>query len=316
MIRKAFYILLVALLGLAACDVHELPESGLGIDLSIALDFPGGMTDYTTINYTKAGAPPVPRYTVQIYRYDADGNLEKDPVWNEQFTGDRIERLDTTLNVSLSQSRFLAFAWVDYTVGGEAFYNPSSMPSIYLSDGYKGCEDAKDAFYGVLDFDLSTIRPTESVIIEEVITMRRPLAKIQFFIADQNDFLAGAGAGGTEGWKIYFSYPGFLPDAYDLTEGKTVDARQGANFEGRLELTPEGICLGYDYVFVNGTESSVTMAMTVTDASGQVIGSFPATNIPVAAGKRTLVKGDYFSGTGQGGVGIRTDFDGEINIAI
>ena len=79
--RKVPHILPVLLgLLLSACDVHELPEEGFGVTVSVALQFPDVMPTYRTLSYTKAGEAQVPRYTVQVFRYGADDRLEAEPL--------------------------------------------------------------------------------------------------------------------------------------------------------------------------------------------------------------------------------------------
>ena len=316
--RKVPHILPVLLgLLLSACDVHELPEEGFGVTVSVALQFPDVMPTYRTLSYTKAGEAQVPRYTVQVFRYGADDRLEAEPVWSEQFSGEQISRLDTTLAVPLSQQRFRVLSWVDYTAGGRAFWRADDFSKISLDGDYTGNEDGREAFCGSLELDLRDVRPREDLIIEEVIRMQRPVARVQFFVADKETFLARAGAAGLAGWRAVLSYPAFLPDSYSLLEERTVDARSGVSFEGRVEQTSSGeISIGFDYVLVNGPESAVTMALTLYDPDGKAAGSLPATNIPVARGQRTLVWGDYFTGSGGGGVAIDPGFGGDIDIEL
>lgn len=300
---------------LQGCDVHELPEGGVGIQLSLVLRYPGDMPDYQTVSITKAVPARTSRYAVQVFRYDADGVLEAEPVWGEEFRGEQITRLDTTLALTLPRDRYRVLAWTDYLPDGNPYYDPSDFTAVRLSDSYTGCQEARDAFTGSLELDLRSTGSYDKTILEEVVDMTRPLARVQFFIADKEAFLAKAGSDDLSRWRVVFSYPAFLPDSYNLFSGRTVTAREGVQFEGRMEEMPDGsISLGYDYVLVNGEKSEVIMALVIYGPDGQAVGSLPATNIPVARGMRTLVRGDYFTGSGGGGVGIDPGFDGDINI--
>ena len=314
--RKFVTLILIACACLVqACDVHELPEGGVGIRLSLVLQYPGDMPDYRTVSLTKAGAALTSRYTVQVFRYDADGVLLAEPVWSEEFRGEQITRLDTTLALTLPRERYRVIAWTDYLADGQPFYEPSDFMGIQLSGAYAGCEEARDAFTGSLELDLRSTESYDKTILEEVVEMTRLLARVDFFLADRDSFREKAGTDDLSLWRVVFSYPAFLPDSYNLFGGHTVTAREGVQFEGRMEEAADGsIRLGYDYLFVNGDVSEVIMALTIYDPSGQACGSLPATNIPIARGKRTLVRGDFFTGSGGGGIAIDPGFDGDINI--
>lgn len=57
-----------------------------------------------------------------------------------------------------------------------------------------------------------------------------------------------------------FYYSGYLPDTYNIAADKPVDARTGVWFESKIGIINENeASLGFDYVFVNGQQTAVTI---------------------------------------------------------
>ena len=69
-------------------------------------------------------------------------------------------------------------------------------------------------------------------------------------------------------------------------------------------------------MFVNGTESTVQVALDVRDAAGEVIASIPPIDVPLTRSRYTTVRGPFLTTEATGGVGIDPGFDGEWNVEI
>ena len=74
--------------------------------------------------------------------------------------------------------------------------------------------------------------------------------------------------------------------------------------------------MGYDYVFVNGAQTTMNVAVEVRDENNNLIVTTPQIEVPIVRSKLTVVKGEFMSSTSGGGVAIDPDFDGEFNIEI
>ena len=74
--------------------------------------------------------------------------------------------------------------------------------------------------------------------------------------------------------------------------------------------------LGFDYVFVNGKESSVMVAVGLFDENGTKLSMSSQIEVPIKRSMLTTVKGSFLMQNANGGVVIDPSFDGEYNIVI
>ena len=74
--------------------------------------------------------------------------------------------------------------------------------------------------------------------------------------------------------------------------------------------------VAFDYVFVNGSETAVTVAMEVYDLDDNLLARIPAFDVPLKRSKLTIVKGDFLTTRAGGEIGISPDFEGDFNIEI
>ena len=87
----------------------------------------------------------------------------------------------------------------------------------------------------------------------------------------------------------------------------------GQTFDSKITLLGgDEAELGFDYVFVNGTSSSVWIRLHAYDKDGTHITSIPNyVEVPITRSKLTTVRGAFLTASAGGGVGIDPDFDGE-----
>lgn len=75
--------------------------------------------------------------------------------------------------------------------------------------------------------------------------------------------------------------------------------------------------LGFDFMFVNGAEAGVQLALEIYDtATGEKIGSTGTITAPLLRGRTTEIRGRFLSSQAESGVGVNPDFDGDYNIEI
>ena len=74
--------------------------------------------------------------------------------------------------------------------------------------------------------------------------------------------------------------------------------------------------MGSDYIFVNGSESAVTVNLSIRDDKGNVLNEVSGINVPIVRGKLTTIRDEFLTKSYTPGIGIDTDFEGEINIVI
>lgn len=120
-----------------------------------------------------------------------------------------------------------------------------------------------------------------------------------------------------EDYKIVFYYNSYLPTEYNLITGKPTDAKMGMMFSSSLQpLNEDEALIGFDYVIVNGVESSVTLQVALYAPDGELMSLSNPVVVPVVRGKVTTVRGKFLTLATGGGIGIDPGFDGEFNLVI
>lgn len=118
----------------------------------------------------------------------------------------------------------------------------------------------------------------------------------------------------TGDYRVLFRYSGFVPCSFNMFTNRPADAWTGLTFEGRMtQLDKDNAELGFDYVFVNGHESSVTVSVEIYDRDGTLLSRSQPISVPLVRNKVTIVRGKFLTVKAEGGVSIDADFDGEYN---
>ncbi len=284
------------------------------------------------------------RYIINVYRSDtrqfsreADTTiiLTKTPV---------AGNYDEDVSLMLENDEYKFIAWADYVPRGTAsdcFYKTNDFTEIILADrtNHIASTDYRDAFRGeqdaTVDFAGQPAGYTQRVAMEMV----RPMAKFKFVSTDLDDFITRVvqmklqqmGMSSTDvrneqdvranidlnEYKIVFRYTGFMPCSINMYTNKPADAWTGVSFESKIEKMSETEAeLGFDYVFVNGSESRVSVEVEVRDSDDRVLARINPIDVPVVRNKLTIVRGAFLTATATGGATINPDFDGEYNIVI
>ena len=166
--------------------------------------------------------------------------------------------------------------------------------------------------------------------------MQRPLAKFEFVTNDVVEFIdkestriaskangnKSASADDTptravniEDYKVVFYYVGFMPHAYSMYTDKPVDSSTGVMFESTLKkLSDSEASMGFDYVFVNGKKSAVTVQIGIYDNEGTQLSLTEPIEVPLKRSHHTIMTGMFLMSEGSGGVTINPDFDGDHNL--
>jgi hypothetical protein len=226
-------------------------------------------------------------------------------------------------------------SWSDIVQhGGDTyFHDKTNFAEITLQGEHLGNNDYRDAFRGSGNVTLI------ADIIERVpdtldIAMQRPLAKYEFITTDLTEFInkeqtradAKSKAQSTDGedvttkvsiedYKVVFYYVGFMPNAYSLFTDKPVDSATGVLFESTLNsLSETEASVGFDYVFVNGTESAVTVQIGIYDNEGTQLSLTEPIKVPLRRSHHTIMRGMFLMSETSGGISINPEFDGDYNL--
>lgn len=339
-----------ALLCVTSCAVHEWPEP-TPADVIVNLDFDTQMPQYKVLNEegTRAshdGRDYDIRYTIAAYRLLQDGSYAEEPFLLKVFSKDEIEELNATFRFSIDEGSYRFYVWTDFVLAGtqsDYFYNTTSFRRISLQGTHEGNNDFRDAFSG--SADLKVIRRGSKETPSTVtVQMRRPLAKFEFITTDLQEFItktieamirkeeaeAAAKAGETksdgdtktpvvdlEKYTVVFFYSGYMPNAYNMMEGKPCDSATGVKFSSAIStIDNHDARLGFDYVFVNGEESSVMVTVALYDEEGTQLSISRQIEVPIKRSMLTTVRGSFLMQNTGGGVAIDPGFEDEFNIYI
>ena len=120
-----------------------------------------------------------------------------------------------------------------------------------------------------------------------------------------------------EKYTVVFFYSGYMPNAYNMMEGKPCDSATGVKFSSAIStIDNHDARLGFDYVFVNGEESSVIVTVALYDEEGTQLSISRQIEVPIKRSMLTTVRGSFLMQNTGGGVAIDPGFEDEFNIYI
>ena len=321
--RKILYfIICLPILLLSACDVHEWPETPEFVKMHLRLNYETDMTEWehlydgtsvieqgygeTYDNHRDYGKI---RYIVRTYPVSEKMRTTSDYTQEFVFTKDISEGYDHEVTLDLLPGSYNVMVWSDLvqTSGDSHFHNADNFAEIRLQGDHKGNN-----------------------------AMQRPLAKFEFVTNDVVEFIDkesvrvaskanGNKAASTddtptravniEDYKVVFYYVGFMPDAYSMNTDKPVDSSTGVMFESTLrKLSESEATMGFDYVFVNGKKSVVTVQIGIYDNEGTQLSLTEPIEVPLKRSHHTIMTGMFLMSEASGGVTINPDFDGDHNL--
>lgn len=295
------------------------------------------------------------RFSVNIYDDYTDSrlpsrNLKSAHTWCTDVPA-QLADVAERITLDLQPGEYIAVAWIDYVDAAnpdaDLYYDTSDMASIsILGDDHPGNSHYREAFRGatrfIVDADGHAV-DTESRAPVEVIPLvaERPMARYEFVTTDLDEFIknnvapmleaaAGDAAGAPNGapsasagpnlddYTVHIRYASYMPSTYNCHTNRPVDARTGVSYYGRIvRKTDKEATLGFDHVFVNGTETTVQVALDVySAATGSLLASTDMMTVPLKRNHHTYIKGKFLTTKASGGAGINPDFDGQFNIFI
>ncbi len=331
------------LIGTSSCNVHQWPDESTPAALKLDFVFATDLPPYLTVDYegTKTAAEAAAaasgnsfRYTVKFYPSLPDGTFSRaaSEDYTLVLTKDDLTTLDYSAVTYLPEGTWQVRCWADYVERGstgDLFYNTADFSAIELAESYTAGTDRKDAFLGVAEVTLRRVG-THQAPVTARLEMERPLAKFQFIATDfgalvtkvmreKSSFDPSKAPGFTPSdYYIRFYYTSFLPSVFNLFTNKPIDSRSGVQFDSEFTpLSMDEVLMGFDYVLVNGHESSVSVQVALYDKStNNLLSLSPPITVPLTRSKLTTVRGDFLTLSTGGGIGVCPDFDGEYNITI
>lgn len=346
---KRILYLIISMALLSACNVHEWPEQPERVPFCLKLSYDKDMTawphryDGTDVTgqgvgstYDNGRTGGKIRYVVRAYPISGSQRTAQEPAREFVSIKDISQGYDHEMTLDLAPGDYSIMVWSDLMEddGNDPYYNTDNFAEISLQGEHKAGNDYRDAFRGTGSISL-TADIMEHSPGTLSITMQRPLAKFEFVTDDVAEFIAmqtlnmAAGNGGVksasedgsaagvniEDYQVVFFYVGFMPDTYSMFTDKPVDSSTGVMFRSSLKaLSGSEASMGFDYVFVNGTESSVALQVGIYNAEGTRISLSEPITVPLKRNFHTVLHGMFLTTDADGGVTINPDFDGDYNL--
>lgn len=307
--------IIAALVVLTGCVSDSDCTGSVNLEVKFAINLE--MEHYTKA-YPTEGAPG--RYVLEIFEEGSSSPLTRFVAENKSIMNGEN---DISAKFSLPAAKYKIVTWVNYNDEIENFYDVTDLSAIKINPDYHGSCDLDNAFVGVADIDLTAHRGQQNVVVK-TIPLECPFAKIRVITTDVGKFTLnsmakgmGSQAADLSTFTVRFTYPGFLPTSFNVFQNNPNDASTGVTFTSQpVLLADQEYLLGYDYVLVNGTESSILLNLAVIDGSGQMVNSASEISIPIARGKITTIRGEFLTGSYTPGMMIDPKFGGEINITM
>lgn len=329
--KNNFMIMLFALccILVSSCDVHEFPDpKPKEIPFVLHLEYDTEMPLYKIVEMGEGGLAKSSssgydiRYIVNVY--DGEDDASREELYSFVFTKDGVSELDNSVTLVLPEGNYRFVVWTDYVHRGleqDFHYVTERFEYVTLPESdHCGSTDLRDAFSGSVTAEVSE----EST--EAEVAMSRPMAKFNFISTDVRNFMAQmAGKNGLQpqslsdfsGYTVVFIYNGFMPSAYNLHTGKPADSRVGVRFSSAIrQLNEDEAEMGFDYLFVNGSESRVSVSIEVYDADGTLLSRFQPIEVPLMRSKLTTIKANFLTSDADGGVSVDPGYDGEFILPV
>lgn len=326
-------LLSISLLG--GCSVRELPEDG-GVDPTIVhteiVLLPGAdMTPFDVPEFSTRAADPREykvRYIVEVY---ADDKFDQSLQFRRQLICDEGDTEDVTLECDLHARNYRVVAWRDFVlasgvsgnVADDCFYTTSDFSAVKLKGDYTCGTDYKDVFCGQVALDLSPYRCQSEAGHREEMQLERPLAKVELITTDIVKYLnkleqtKSIRDAAIDDFTVQVLYTGYFPVGFNVVSNRPNEAVMGIKFTSNLlVLSDNEACLAFDYVLVNGEESSVTLEMIIYNEEGQEVNRVTGVEVPLKRNKITMVRDEFLTREFAPGIGIDPGFDGEINVVV
>ena len=332
---------------------HEEPGP-LAVDVPLEIDFVDGeMKEYRTINTFKPTRGLMEmnhdlRITIEVTDDSETLTRSDAPILRETYTLNGYGERNHSTSIRLSPGNYRILAICDYVAAGttsslyydlEDFFNINLLSVGDKADGYvhSGTNKYREIFRGEarvrVGDDGKVYNPDDDGVAYEIkVPMHRPIAKFQFVSDDFQEFVTKVVKERSEhkepGTRVYppeqsdysvrFRYTGYMPSTYNAYIDKPVDSRTGVAFISPLSSLQDGRTqMGFDYVFVNGVETSVNIVVDVMDAkTGNNIATSDVVEVPLKRNKVTVVTGKFFTTSASGGLGVDASFYDEYDIEI
>lgn len=326
-------------LSIVGCDVHEFPATPENVAFRLRLNFETEILKWSHVvegaNVIEQGVGPVYdntrnygqiRYVVRAYPVSKAGRNYEYFTKEFIFTQDILDGYEFEELIELPAGNYDIMVWSDMiqSTNDDWHYNPANFSEITLHGDYIGNTDYRDAFRGSGFITLEpSVVENEPEILD--ITMQRPLAKFELVSNDLQEFyekeieyqeMLAASRGemppsrvNTDDYKVVIHYVSHLPTTFNIFSDKPVDAVQNIKFESKLKVIGANeASLGFDYVFVNGSNMIMQIQVGFYDNDGRQIALSELIKVPLLRNRHSVLLGSFLIHKASGGLAINPDF--------
>ena len=347
-----YLMFLPVLLVLNSCDVHQFPEPKVEPDLpEEKINVPLRLVYQPTFYVWDHTYDPL---TGKIVQNNPDLQIyENHPGSSRDYDNTQIEGVmdvhvkaylsnntnkvieEKTFTFTLGESTYDKEIDIDLPIGQNyvlavwshlrehtdkaAYYEPKDFNKVsIISANYDGNTDYRDAFSGTINIDTygEAASPYK-------VDMTRPMGKFELVTIDLAEFLdrettrrSLATRAKAEDYNVIVSFSYYYPSSYSLLDDRLENATTGVNFKTKMTVTGDKeASLGFEYVMLNNTnDSGVQMKVDIYDPSYTRVAGSTVLTIPMRRDDHTVLRGEFLSQEGEGGVGIDPGFNGDHNV--
>jgi hypothetical protein len=289
------------------------------------------------------------RYIIKAYRTDNTraGSRVADATF--VFTKADFTDLNYTATIQLPEGTYDIRVWADYVDDGsvdDKYYDTRDFSEIIIADRmhHSGSNDYREAYRGIASVTVTNPALYVGDIVNTIdnqatVEMKRPMGKFKFVSTDVDMFigrviqmmLARGNPVAVDPeldtkaayekllddinlveFYVVFRYNAFMPCSFNMFTDKPADSWTGMTFTSRMTSDDiSEMTLGYDYIFVNGNETTLSISIEVYNGDGERMSVSRPINVPIVRSKMTVVKGEFLTSKATGGVTINPSYDGD-----
>lgn len=273
---------------------------------------------FTHSSFLARGSEDCMFFIVEIHENDLDGKLvvRREMGVNKSTDGSA----SAELKESLPGGHYKVVAWAVSTgdiKGSGCLFSLADLSKIEYLEPYVGCSDKKECHEVQFDMDLSA--EGENPTAEFSREMTCPMASVEIIASDLEEFYRQVGGDATTlgEYRVRWNYGLYFPVGYNALTRLPNKAEKQIFFEtGIGARSGTEASMGFDYIFVNGQESQVSVTLALYDKNGKLLNVYSDITIKLERGKTTIVHGEYLTNRKDSGAAIDPDFEGEIDIVL
>lgn len=252
------------------------------------------------------------RFIIAVYT-EAGELYEKKTVTASDIN-QTIYAVNVTFHLPNNTYRLVFWAdFVEHASSSDFYYDTQDLKNIKLEDSYIANTELKNAYtaYKVIDLTMQ-----ESTQIIDTVTLQRPFAKYRIIANDLQEYIRKGGVN-PEQITTGITYHNPIYNSYNAVAGKPNSTSSQESFTGTVQvLSSSQLLLSWDYVWAGEDELTLKTKLTIYDATNTKINTINNLIIPCLRNKVTTITGAFLTKKDDSGIGIVTEYEGEINVPL